>query len=107
ELLATIEQPLVVDQDTLGDRPAGAIDPVHPLVRAATQALGEVGTSAGSPPSSTDANAAHARGIPSVAVGVTTGSGEHTVEEWIETSSIESGVRALARTVEHFEELST
>ena len=44
--------------------------------------------------------------VPAIAVGVTTGSGEHTPDEWIETGPIEVGVRALARTVELFEELS-
>jgi len=105
DLLERIDPPLAVDQDVLGDRPAGHIDPDHPLVRAATQALTERGTSSTSPPTSTDANAAHARGIPAIAVGVTRGSGEHTAEEWIETAPIEDGVRALARTIERFEEL--
>ena len=105
DLLGRIDPPLTVDQDVLGDRPAGHVDPDHPLVRAATEALAEVGTSATSPTTSTDANAAHARGIPAIAVGVTRGSGEHTPGEWIETAPIEDGVRALARTVERFEEL--
>jgi len=59
------------------------------------------------PPTSTDANAAHARGIPAIAVGVTKGSGEHTPHEWIETGPIEIGVQTLARTIERFGELST
>lgn len=105
ELLEDIDPPLTVDQDVLGDRPAGHVDPDHPLVRAATEALTEVGTSSTSPATSTDANAAHARGIPAIAVGVTRGSGEHTPQEWIETAPIEDGVRALTRTVERFEEL--
>ncbi len=75
-------------------------------MRAAEQALVEVGRSPSSPATSTDANAAHARGVPAIAVGVTTGSGEHTQTEWIETGPIEHGVRALARTVERFEELT-
>lgn len=105
DLLEKIDPPLAVDQDGLGDRPAGRVDPDHPLVRAATDALTEVGTSSTSPATSTDANAAHARGIPAIAVGVTRGSGEHTAQEWIETAPIEDGVRALARTIERFEEL--
>lgn len=104
-LLEKIDPPMTVGQDVLGDRPAGHVDPGHPLVRAATEALTEVGTSATSPATSTDANAAHARGIPAIAVGVTRGSGEHTAQEWIETAPIEDGVRALARTIERFEEL--
>lgn len=105
DLLEKIDLPLAVDQSELGNRPAGHVDPDHPLVRAATDALTEVGTSSTSPATSTDANAAHARGIPAIAVGVTRGSGEHTAQEWIETAPIEDGVRALARTIERFEKL--
>jgi tripeptide aminopeptidase len=104
--LRQIDPPLTVDHAPLGDRPAGRVDPGHPLVRAAEQALVEIGRSPSSPATSTDANAAHARGVPAIAVGVTTGSGEHTQTEWIETGPIEHGVRALARTVERFEELT-
>jgi tripeptide aminopeptidase len=106
DLIGSVDPPLIVEQDALGDRPAGRVDPRHPLVRAAKDALRELGTSSVSPATSTDANAAHARGIPAVAVGVTRGSGEHTAKEWIETGPIRDGVRALARTVERFEELS-
>ena len=106
DLLTQVDPPLRAQQDVLGDRPAGRVDREHPLVRAAQEALGEVGIPSVAPPTSTDANAAHARGIPAIAVGVTRGSGEHTAQEWIETGPIEDGVRALARTVERFEELS-
>ena len=110
EVGALMAQPapaLEVEQTPLGDRPAGRVDPGHPLVKAAEDALDEVGMSPISPATSTDANAAHARGIPAIAVGVTRGSGEHTAAEWIETAPIEDGVHALARTVERFEELTT
>ncbi len=106
DLLEVVDPTFDVEQDVLGDRPAGSVDPQHPLVRAAKDALREQGASSVSPATSTDANAAHARGIPAIAVGVTRGSGEHTAQEWIETGPIEDGVRALARTVERFEELS-
>lgn len=106
ERLQQIDPALTVDQASFGDRPAGHVDPGHPLVRAAQEALGEVDIEPISPATSTDANAAHARGVPAIAVGVTKGSGEHTQAEWIETGPIESGVRALARTVERFEELT-
>jgi tripeptide aminopeptidase len=105
DLIEGVDPHLEVNQDMLGDRPAGHVDPEHPLVRAATDALTEVGTPSTSPATSTDANAAHARCIPAIAVGVTRGSGEHTAHEWIETAPIEDGVRALARTIERFEEL--
>ena len=53
---------------------------------------------------STDANAAHDRGIPAIAVGITTGGGEHTPQEWIDIAPIADGLRALAATVRYFDE---
>jgi tripeptide aminopeptidase len=106
QIVVGVSEPLRVREEILGDRPAGRLDPGHPLVRAAVDALHEAGIEVASLPTSTDANAAHARGIPAVALGVTTGSGEHTPLEWIDTRPIERGVRALARTVSRFEELS-
>jgi acetylornithine deacetylase/succinyl-diaminopimelate desuccinylase-like protein len=102
-LLAAVEEPLRVEQEVLGDRPAGRLDPGHPLVGAAVEALASVQIEATSPSTSTDANAAHARGIPAVALGVTTGSGEHTPHEWIAVGPIERGLRALAGTVQEYE----
>jgi acetylornithine deacetylase/succinyl-diaminopimelate desuccinylase-like protein len=103
-ILMTVEAPLLIEQEVIGDRPAGHLDPTHQLVRAAVDALGEVAIEPTSPSTSTDANAAHARGIPAVALGITTGSGEHTVQEWIDVEPIGRGLRALARTVQRYEE---
>jgi tripeptide aminopeptidase len=105
-IMATVDEPLHVEPMVLGDRPAGRLDPAHPLVRAAGDALHEVGIAIQSVATSTDANAAHARGIPAIAIGITKGSGEHTPREWIDTALIPDGVRALARTVARYEELS-
>jgi tripeptide aminopeptidase len=105
-IVARVGEPLLVERAVLGDRPAGRLDPAHPLVLAAGDALREAGIEVRPVATSTDANAAHARGIPAIAIGVTTGSGEHTPQEWIDTPPIEDGVRALARTVARFEELS-
>jgi tripeptide aminopeptidase len=106
EMAATVRPPLSVEHEVLGDRPAGRIDDGHPLVRAAIDALTEAGIAVSTPPTSTDANAGHGRGIPAIAVGITRGSGEHTIGEWIEIDPIDEGIRALARTVGRFEELS-
>ncbi|MGZ4132176.1 MAG: M20/M25/M40 family metallo-hydrolase [Actinomycetota bacterium] len=105
DVLAGVEEPLHVEQEVLGERPAGRVDSAHPLVRAAEEALREADVEVISPATSTDANAAHARGIAAVALGVTTGSGEHTAQEWIETRPIDGGVRALARTLARYGEL--
>ena len=85
-------------------RRAGSTLCIRWSVRRATLARGR---DRGQPvATSTDANAAHARGIPAIAVGITTGSGEHTPQEWIDTAPIPDGVRTLARTVARYEELS-
>jgi acetylornithine deacetylase/succinyl-diaminopimelate desuccinylase-like protein len=105
-ILARVGEPLHAERAVLGDRPAGRLDPTHPLVCAAADALREAGIEVRAVATSTDANAAHARGIPAIAIGITTGGGEHTPQEWIDIAPIGNGVRALARTVARFEELS-
>jgi tripeptide aminopeptidase len=105
-IIAKVGDPLRVERIVLGDRPAGRLDLAHPLVRAAGDALREAGIVVQPVATSTDANAAHARGIPAIAIGITTGSGEHTPQEWIDTAPIPDGVRTLARTVALYQELS-
>lgn len=87
----------------VGDRPAGRIESSHPLVTAARAALVAQGQQPIEVASSTDANAAHAAGIPAIALGVTSGSGEHTLEEWIDVRPIRYGIAALAETVLRYE----
>jgi tripeptide aminopeptidase len=83
----------------LGRRPAGGLDRAHPLVASAASQLEHAGITPTFPATSTDANAAHAAGIPAIAVGVTSGSGEHTPAEWIDIAPIARGVQILADTV--------
>lgn len=80
----------------LGHRPGGRIDPGDPLLAAARQARRR----AGLPPapelaSSTDANAAHGRGIPAITVGVTTGANAHRLDEYIDLKPLPAGLAAL------------
>jgi acetylornithine deacetylase/succinyl-diaminopimelate desuccinylase-like protein len=86
--------------EAIGARPAGRVDPAHPVVVAAAAGLRSIGREPVFIASSTDANAALAAGIPAVTVGITEGAGEHTEVEWIAISPIADGLRALARTVE-------
>ncbi|MDH3752869.1 MAG: M20/M25/M40 family metallo-hydrolase [Acidimicrobiia bacterium] len=85
--------------EVIGERPAGSVRDDHPLVTAATEALAGVGRRASLTAASTDANAAHALGIPAIAIGVTVGAGEHTEDEWIDTRTLADGLEALAATV--------
>ncbi|MEP7059515.1 MAG: M20/M25/M40 family metallo-hydrolase [Actinomycetota bacterium] len=91
-----------VESDDLGGRPAGGIGEDHPLAGAAAEALAEAGITPSFVPTSTDANAAHQVGIPAVAVGVTTGGGEHTLGEWIDVPPIAAGLEILAATVTRY-----
>lgn len=86
----------------IGSRPAGRTARSHPLVRAAVTALERAGLTAELGATSTDANAAHAAGVPAVALGVTRGQGEHTPGEWIETGPVGTGLAVLADTITTF-----
>jgi tripeptide aminopeptidase len=95
EVTVTIEE--------LGRRPAGELAQTHPLALAAARALRAAGLPAAFTAASTDANAAHAAGVPAVAIGVTTGGGEHTPDEWIDTSQLGTGLRCAAATITAWE----
>ncbi|MEQ8718688.1 MAG: M20/M25/M40 family metallo-hydrolase [Acidimicrobiales bacterium] len=106
ELVATLESTVAaaagdfaIEVESLGDRPAGAIDPTHPLVLAALEALDAAGIVGELTAASTDANAAHPVGVPAIALGVTRGGGEHTPDEWIETAPLGRGLSVLAATI--------
>ncbi len=90
---------LEVTVTDLGRRPAGEIAADAPLVRAATDALRQAGRPVELVAASTDANAAYAAGVPAIAVGVTTGAGEHTEQEWIDLADVEVGLTVLVGTV--------
>ncbi|MFF5297437.1 M20/M25/M40 family metallo-hydrolase [Paractinoplanes globisporus] len=83
----------------LGRRPAGEIPQEAPLVRAAESALRKAGRDVNLVAASTDANAAYEAGVPAIAIGVTTGAGEHTEQEWIELADLPVGLTVLADTV--------
>jgi len=102
--VANTQAPLQARLEPIGDRPAGRVAADSPLVRAAEAALSAEGVAITNPATSTDANAAHARGVPALALGITTGAGEHTTEEWIDIAPIATGVRALAATVDRYGE---
>lgn len=97
--VAAVPAGVRVELTDLGTRPAGRIDDAHPLVLASEQALREVDVPSRRTAASTDANAAYARGIPAVTLGITFGDRTHTEDEWIEILPIETGLRALVRTI--------
>ena len=90
-------QPLEFEITTIGDRPSGAIDDDHPLVRAAVQATLGIGRRPELATASTDANVPISMGIPSIAIGAGgRGGGVHTAAEWYDNTDGHLGVaRAL------------
>jgi acetylornithine deacetylase/succinyl-diaminopimelate desuccinylase-like protein len=81
--------------EPLGRRPAGRLRADAPLlsrVRALRQSLGLPDRL---DDGSTDANAAMARGIPALSIGVARGSGMHSLGERIDTASLDLGIAQL------------
>ncbi|MFZ1043959.1 MAG: M20/M25/M40 family metallo-hydrolase [Anaerolineales bacterium] len=89
-----------IEYELIGQRPAGEIASDHSLIRLAGECLREQGLKAELTSGSTDANIPLSRGYPSVVLGVTTGSGAHTVHEYIDVGPVEKGMEQLARFVE-------
>jgi len=96
--------PLAVSVHTIGERAAGQLDPDHPLATLAAQVLREAGITPRLTAASTDANAAYPRGIPALTLGITTGEGTHTEQEWIDADPVAAGLAALAATVARLDE---
>jgi len=88
-----------VEIEAVGDRPAGRTAD-DTLVATARAALERAGMEARVAPSSTDANAAVAAGIPAIGFGVARGGDAHRLSEWIEPGSLLDGFRALGYLLE-------
>ncbi len=84
-----------VRSEIIGDRPAGRLAPDVPLMRAASDALREIGIEPTLDASSTDANVPLALGIPAVCIGLTRGAHAHRVDEYIELAPIGRGLQQL------------
>jgi di/tripeptidase len=84
-----------VRAERIGQRPAGEIPEDHPLVRLANKCLEEQGITPIFGSGSTDANLPLSLGLPAVCVGLTRGSGSHTVNEMIQTQPATQGLKML------------
>ena len=89
-----------ISLDVIGDRPVGEISPDHPLIRLVKHSLEEVGIEPCLNIGSTDANIPLSRGLPAVCLGLTTGGGAHTANEYIRIKPLEQGIRQLISVVE-------
>ena len=98
QLVAESSQPeegVTCRAEVIGLRPAGGMAADHPLVMLAMNCLREQGISPALRIGSTDANIPLSQGLPAVCVGLTTGSGAHTLRETIQTAPLGSGLGQL------------
>ncbi len=91
-----------VGVEIIGQRLAGEIPADHPLVQAAQECLREQGIAPNLTIGSTDANIPLSRGYPAVAIGLTSGSGAHTLHEYINIKPLEQGMEQLVRLVSRY-----
>jgi len=101
KLIQNANKPSVrVEAEVIGKRPAGELDVNHPLVKLAEECLREQGLDAVLTSGSTDANIPLSKGYPAIVLGVSTGGGAHTTQEYINTAPVEKGMEQLVRFLE-------
>jgi len=91
---------LKVEPEAIGQRPAGEMSPNHPLIQLAEECLREQGLDAVLTTGSTDANIPFSKNFPALVLGITTGGGAHTKDEYINTAPVEKGMEQLVSFVE-------
>jgi tripeptide aminopeptidase len=90
---------VAVEVTVIGERPVGGIAADHPLVRLAQECLRAQGITPNLNVGSTDTNVPLSRGIPAITIGLTTGSGAHTVHEYINVEPLKKGMEQLVKLV--------
>jgi di/tripeptidase len=70
------------------------------LIQLAMDCLREQGLDAALTTGSTDANIPLSKNCPALVLGISTGSGAHTKDEYINTAPVEKGMEQLVRFVE-------
>ena len=87
------------EAEIIGQRPAGEISKNHPLIKSAIDVLRSYRIKPTLNIGSTDANIPLSRGFPAVCVGLTTGGGAHTINEYIHTEPLQAGLSQLSELV--------
>ncbi len=87
------------EKEIIGQRPSGALEISHPLISLADECLREQDFQPLLTVGSTDANIPLSRNYPSLVLGVTTGGGAHTTEEFIYIDPIIQGMAQLVQFV--------
>jgi acetylornithine deacetylase/succinyl-diaminopimelate desuccinylase-like protein len=88
------------EAEVIGQRPAGEIPADHPLIQLALECVREQGLEPVLTSGSTDANIPLSRGYPALVLGITTGGGAHTLNEFIDAGLVEKGLMQVGRFVE-------
>jgi di/tripeptidase len=88
------------EAEVIGQRPAGEMSPHHPLIQLAGECVRAQGLEPILTIGSTDANIPLSMGFPAMVLGVTTGGGAHTKDEFIHTEPLAKGMEQLVRFVE-------
>ena len=91
---------LQISARLIGDRPAGELPATHPLVTLVAGSLEAVGVTPVLNIGSTDANIPLSLGLPAVCIGLTAGSGAHTLKEYILINPVGQGLMQVLLTVE-------
>lgn len=91
-----VDERLELEVRLVGDRPAGALSPDAPLVRAARAVTRALGVEPVLSESSTDANVPLSVGIPAVSLGGGgVGGRAHTADEWFDPTEAQHGVERV------------
>jgi acetylornithine deacetylase/succinyl-diaminopimelate desuccinylase-like protein len=98
-LASTQREGVVFEAGIISRRPPGEIPADHPLIQLALECVRAQGLEAALTAGSTDANIPLSRGLPAVVLGVTTGGGAHTINEFIDVSPIGQGMAQLVNFV--------
>ncbi|OQY31891.1 MAG: hypothetical protein B6I38_05215, partial [Anaerolineaceae bacterium 4572_5.1] len=102
KIVETANKPRVrVEAEEIGRRPSGEIPASHPLVKLAEESLRQQDIDPVLTIGSTDASIPLSRGYTAVCIGLTTGDGAHTVDEFIYTHPLEQGMEQLLSFVEN------
>ncbi|HXD11251.1 MAG TPA: M20/M25/M40 family metallo-hydrolase [Anaerolineales bacterium] len=90
---------LRIEAEVIGQRSAGELNADHPLIQLAVECVREQGLDAILTTGSTDANIPLSKNYPALVLGISTGSGAHTKEEYINTAPVEKGMEQLVKFV--------
>lgn len=94
-----------VSVELIGQRPVGEISQNHPLIALAVQGLEVVGIQPRLNIGSTDANIPLSLGYPAICLGLTTGNGAHTGDEYINLPPLDLGLKQLLLVIKGLDRL--